>query len=145
VISEATKKMKNIFTRYIEKQINHSDEIKQIKFTNKPMKTEKVALDKDDDLNYDLLNKFLELIDSIVYKSKKSEVQLQIEFKGSILTCKEKNKMIVLHSIRPKNSDNFDEIAFFSNNPYSLKNFLYDRIITNEDIMELEKTAIMIM
>jgi tetrahydrodipicolinate N-succinyltransferase len=111
----------------------------------KEKKIKRISLDKEDDLNYELLNKFLELIDELVHKSEKSGVQLKINFKESILTCKEKNEMIVLQSIRPKSSDNFDEIAFFNNKPYYLKDFLYDKVMTNADIIELEKTAIMIM
>lgn len=123
---------------------------KQIKVPSKKVKSEpveqmmvrKVPLDKDEDLNLQMVQKFLESINELVENSQKAKVDLQIEFKESLLTCTTVGGIISLQSIRPKDSDNFDEVAFFNNNAFPLREYLNDNVRCNEDIVELEKTMI---
>lgn len=103
---------------------------------------ERIPLDKSDDLNHQMVSKFLELINELISNSQKAKVELEIEFKDSILTCKTQGNVIALRSIKPKDCDNFEEIAFFNGKAFPLKEYLNDNVRTNEDIVELEKTMI---
>lgn len=126
---------------------------KQIKVPSKKIQSDpveriivrKVPLDKDEDLNHQMVQKFLESINELVENSQKAKVDLQIEFKDSLLTCATVGGVIALRSIRPKDSDNFQEVAFFSNNAFPLREYLNDNVRCNEDIVELEKTMIRLL
>lgn len=107
------------------------------------IKLETVLLDKAEDLDLTMVNKFIDSINQLVDNSQKANVELEIEFKDSILTCRQQGNLIVLRSIKPKDCNNFEEIAFFNGNkPLPLKQYLYEKVMSNEDIVELEKTMI---
>lgn len=109
------------------------------------LRIELVPLDKDDDLNHVMVDKFIESILHLVQNANNAQVNLEIEFKQSILTCKVIDGIIALRTIWPKDSRNFDEVAHFSNKPFPLKEYLYDNVRSNEDIVELEKTMIRLL
>jgi hypothetical protein len=106
-------------------------------------KVEIISLDKEENLDYNMLEKFLESINELVSNSQKAKVNLEIEFKDSILTCRSRNGVIALRTIQPKDCNNFEEVAFFDGDkPFPLKRYLYENVLTNADIVELEKTMI---
>ena len=104
------------------------------------------SLDKDENLNHVMVDKFIESIMELIRKANKAQVELEIEFKQSILTCRFINQVIALRTIWPKDSRNWDEVAHFDGNkPFPLKEYLYDNVRNNEDIVELEKTMIRLL
>ena len=137
------RKIQNAISSYLTKKFKF--EITYEKEFTRPRgktKVEIIALDKKEDLNYVMLDKFLESIDEMIVKSQKANVSLEIEFKDSILTCKNQNDIIALQSIQPKDSMGWEEVAIFDNKALPLRQYLYDNVLTNQDIVELEKTMI---
>ena len=138
MIKEVISKIKNISKKKV--QVSYEKDF------SKPRGKMKIeVVDKADDLNHQMVEKFLESINELVQNSEKANVKLEIEFKDSILTCRVQDGIIALNTIWPKDSNAWNEVAHFNHNAFPLREYLNDNVRTNEDIVELEKTMIRLL
>lgn len=97
-------------------------------------------LDPDDDLNVEARDVLIGEILKIM--SRDNDIRNKLEFKESIIECKIKGDQVSLGLIR-SDKNRFDEHVFFSGRKaYPLKVWLEEQVLTNEDVVELEKGLI---
>lgn len=103
-------------------------------------------LDPPEDLNLEERDKWIETITILAENSISSNVNLLVPFKDSEVKLINKNGTVIVSAMKPKGSNNFDEQIFFTGSKsLTFKEFLTQRIHTFEDIIELEKTVVMLL
>ena len=97
-------------------------------------------LDPDEDLNTEARDVLIGEVIKIMARD--VDIRNKLEFKESIIECKVVGDNVVLNLIR-ENTDRWSEPVFFSGRKtYPLKIWLEEQILTNEDVVELEKGLI---
>ncbi len=97
-------------------------------------------LDKDDDLNEDARDFLIGEIEKIM--SRKVDVQNVLEFKDVEITCRNHGDGVCLHFFQSKEKRFTEPVWFDGKKPYPLSVWLKEQILTNEDVIELEKGLI---
>lgn len=98
--------------------------------------------------DFNMRDKFLEIIEEIM-RTKGKDFELELRFKRSILTTHNKNGMIAIRTIEPDREKVKEEqmngmiVAYFDGEkPFPLKQWLIENVLTENDVVELEKSLI---
>jgi len=110
-----------------------------------PDKGKPVEPDFDD---FEMRDKFLEIIEQIM-RDKGEDFQLELKFKRSIITTQFRNGVVAIQFISPNNEAIKEEqmrgevMAWFNGEkPFPLKQWLIENVLTENDVVELEKSLI---
>lgn len=99
-----------------------------------------------EDLDLDERDKWIEEILILVKNKIKSNIDTFVPFKDSEVLLRESNGVIGVRMMRPINSDSFeDQVIFTGNKVFTFKEFLEQKIKSFDDIIELEKTVVLLL
>jgi len=99
--------------------------------------------------DFRMRDKFLDIIEEIM-KNKGQDFELELKFKRSIITTQiHRDGTLALRSIEPNSEDVKNEqmegmiVAYFDGEkPFPLKQWLLENVLTEDDVIELEKSLI---
>lgn len=98
-------------------------------------------LDPDDDLNTDARDLLITEIEKIM--KRKVDIRNTLEFKQSYITCRLiSNNKVVLDTIRSNEHRHMEPVFFTGKKSYPLRIWLEEQILSNDDVVELEKGLI---
>jgi len=132
---------------FIKKKINHFfilpfDDRIEIQTERKVTMFE--DLDPDDDLNVEARDILIDEIIKIMNRD--VDIENELEFKEVKIACHHKGGVVALGRIRNANESKItgfeDPVFFTGKKPYPLKIWLKEQVLTNMDVVELEKGLI---